>query len=53
VLDPRFNDYDRGPQKFDVPLPAGATGQLLVKILPGPHGDASYDWSYLGACSIR
>ncbi len=52
-LNPRANEADRGPQKLAVALPPGATGELIVRLLPGPAGDASYDWSYIGQGTIR
>ncbi|MBI2497639.1 MAG: hypothetical protein HYV75_06910 [Opitutae bacterium] len=52
-LDPRSRKTDRGPQSLDVPLPAGATGELIVRLLPGPNLDFSFDWSYFGQAVIR
>lgn len=52
-LDPRSRTADRGPQNVDVPLPAGAAGQIIVRMLPGPNRDFSFDWSYFGQAVIR
>ena len=32
---------------------SSSTGELIVRLLPGPAGDASYDWSYIGQGTIR
>lgn len=53
VLDPANKPADRGPQSIDVPMPRNASGELVIRILPGPRNDASFDWSYLGELSIR
>lgn len=53
LLDPGRRETDRGPQILDLPLPAGMTGQIIVRILPGPNGNMSFDWSYFGQSLIR
>ena len=51
-INPRANAADRGVQKLDLALPAGLTGRLVVRVLPGPAGDPSFDWSYIGQLRI-
>ncbi len=47
-LRPKTITTDRGAQSFEVPLPPQPAGaRLVVRTAPGPHGDASWDWSYL------
>jgi CTP:molybdopterin cytidylyltransferase MocA len=45
-LKPRQEAADRGTKSWDVPLPDGFTGKILLRTDPGPDGNASFDWSY-------
>jgi len=53
ALTPATQADDRGPQRVDLQLPAGATGDLVFKTLPGPHNDLSFDWAYWSAVEIK
>jgi hypothetical protein len=52
-LNPRDNPGDRGPQQLNLALPSDLAGELIVRVLPGPHNDPSFDWAYFGQCNIR
>ncbi len=43
-LDPVKKMGDRGLQKFSVKLPKG-TGQVFLRINPGPFGEFAFDWT--------
>ncbi len=53
LLNPRWTLGDRGPRPLDLTLPADVTGELIFRTLPGPAGNASYDWAYWGDVTIR
>lgn len=44
---------DRGTQTATVALPAGATGQLLFRTLPGPAGSIARDWAYWARIDLK
>ncbi|MEY2564171.1 MAG: hypothetical protein QOH88_2364 [Verrucomicrobiota bacterium] len=46
LLQPVTVEADRGIQRFRVELPAGASGQFVLRTLPGPAG--RYDWDWAG-----
>jgi hypothetical protein len=53
-LDPRGKSEDRGPQYMRFPLPAGSAGiQLSIATDVGPHGDRSWDHSYVAGVTFR
>jgi hypothetical protein len=51
LLDPSTVARDRGIQHFEVDLPKGARGQLVLRTLPGPSGNLEWDWT--GWSNIR
>ena len=48
-LDPVAAPADRGIQHFDIALPAGAKGRLLIGTGAGPADDNRWDWAYLSS----
>jgi hypothetical protein len=47
LVDPANRAEDQGIQHLDVTVPAAASGETLIfRTLPGPNGNASYDWSF-------
>ena len=52
-LDPQRRAEDRGSRQMSVPLPAGMTGELWLRTLPGPAGSIACDWAYWGGIDIR
>lgn len=46
LLRPREEAADRGGQSFRVELPAGAGGEMILLIEPGPADNAASDWTY-------
>jgi 4-amino-4-deoxy-L-arabinose transferase-like glycosyltransferase len=47
TLRPREESADRGPQAFNLDLPAALrTGRIEFGINPGPAGNAASDWTY-------
>jgi hypothetical protein len=53
-LDPVSHPEDRGDQHLDLPLPASPAGsRLLIRIDPGPAGNAAWDWTYLSGLKLR
>lgn len=52
-LDPLNHPAERGTQSvtLKVEVPPGA--ELLFETLPGPHGNADYDWGYWGRIQIQ
>jgi len=46
LLRPRDEAADRGVQAFRVEFPAGAGGELVLIIDPGPAGNAASDWTF-------
>lgn len=54
LLEPLVRADDRGTQTVRVDLPATDTGdRLVVEIKPGPHNNASWDWTYVREMSLR
>jgi hypothetical protein len=52
-LNPHAVAADRGSQALSLPIPeTGAGSEIVLRTLPGPSGNASYDWSYWGAIHI-
>jgi len=51
---PVRNPEDSGDQTYSVSLPLFTTGsQLILASLPGPKGDASWDWAYIQSLRIE
>ncbi len=38
----------RGPQSSLVEVPVGLAGKLVLQVGPGPRGDTSWDWAWVG-----
>lgn len=53
TLDPARNPSERGELRATIALDPVAGGDLLLETLPGPHGDASFDWAFIGDVAIR
>lgn len=53
LLDPAGRAGDRGRQHLEMTLENPVGGELLFRVLPGPQGNASFDWAYLGQVGIR
>lgn len=53
VLKPVAVVADRHIQAATVTLPAGASGRLLFRTLPGPNGSITSDWAYWARIMIR
>lgn len=47
-IDPAQRREDQGIQRLAADLPAGAAGELCLRISAGPRDNASYDWAYFG-----
>jgi len=52
-LDPANQPDDRGTQQAIIALPKDAAGELWCRTLPGPLGNASFDWAYWSRIQIR
>jgi hypothetical protein len=52
-LDPANTPADRGPQSVDVELPAGFTGEVILRLGNGPAGSPTNDWAYIAGVEIR
>jgi hypothetical protein len=52
-LDPQRRAGDRGTRQMNVPLPAGTTGEIWLRTLPGPAGSMACDWAYWAKIEIR
>lgn len=53
TLDPKQQEGDRGLQSFMVDLSQFQGGRLYLRILPGPFGDNSWDWTVWSDIEIR
>ncbi|MBS0662192.1 MAG: glycosyltransferase family 39 protein [Verrucomicrobia bacterium] len=53
LLNPRWVFADRGPLPLDVALPPDVRGEIVLRTLPGPANNASYDWAYWGYVTMR
>ena len=53
TLTPFANPADRGEHAFDVPLPAGAAGDLILRTGAGPAGSLAYDWAFWSFARIE
>jgi hypothetical protein len=54
LLNPLDRPADRGTQHFTVPLPAHASGTLMiVRTGVGPAGNGAWDWTYLSRLDIE
>jgi len=53
LLEPKTRPEDRGLISFVVPLPAGARGDILLKVLPGPNQDAAWDLTCWASIQIK
>lgn len=51
-LNPRWIVADRGLQVLDLKLPGQFSGELILRTLPGPANNASFDWAYWGEVKI-
>jgi hypothetical protein len=52
-LDPLRSTNDRGTREMKVALPAGSTGDLWFRTLPGPANNIACDWAYWAGIEIR
>lgn len=52
-LDPANRPADRGPQTFTVNIPPGFTGELVLRIGPGPAMNPTNDWAYIAEVRVR
>lgn len=53
LLNPVARAEDRGTQFFDLPLPAGMGGEIILRTGPGPADNFSYDWAYWTTVAIK
>ena len=53
LLTPATRETDRGTQKFDLELPAGTIGDLILRTGPGPANDLAFDWAYWSFVTIK
>ncbi|MDB6126910.1 MAG: hypothetical protein JWM35_806 [Verrucomicrobia bacterium] len=53
LLDPFNRAEDQGKQRLNVALDSLPEGDLILRTLPGPQNNASFDWSYWGKIEIR
>jgi hypothetical protein len=53
LLDPVARAEDRGIKTFDLQLPAGLAGEIILRTGPGPAKNFSYDWAFWSAVSIK
>jgi hypothetical protein len=53
LLNPVAHAEDRGTKTFDLPLPAGAGGEIILRTGPGPANNFSYDWAFWTSISIK
>lgn len=52
-INPAKEPGDHGRQTARIELPKQAGSRVTIGIGPGPHGDFSYDWSYLAALRLE
>ncbi len=52
-LNPKELDADRGLQPFSADLSALSGGRLYLTVLPGPHGNNSWDWTVWSGIEIK
>lgn len=43
----------RGIRQRELPLPAGAEGEVVVSTNPGPHGNGAFDWGLFDRIAIK
>jgi hypothetical protein len=53
LLNPAAHAADRGVKTFDLQLPAGFTGEIILRTGPGPANNFSYDWAFWSMVSIK
>jgi hypothetical protein len=53
LLDPMQRNEDRGLQQFNVDLSHVTAGRVYLTILPGPHGNNSWDWTVWAEIEIK
>ena len=53
LLTPATRESDRGTQEFDLELPAGIVGDLILRTGPGPANDLAFDWAYWSFVTIK
>lgn len=52
LLTPATRETDRGTQDFDLALPAGISGDIILRTGPGPANDLAFDWAYWSFVTI-
>lgn len=52
-LMPYNHPEHRGPQATRIDLPYGLAGKLVLRVEPGPRGDPSWDWAWIGAITCE
>lgn len=53
LLTPAIRESDRGTQEFDLELPAGIVGDLILRTGPGPANDLAFDWAYWSFVTVK
>lgn len=53
LLTPATRETDRSTQNFDLALPAGISGDLILRTGPGPANDLAFDWAYWSFVTIK
>jgi len=53
LLTPATRETDRGTQEFDLELPAGTSGDLILRTGPGPANNFGFDWAYWSFVTIK
>jgi hypothetical protein len=53
LLNPVAHAEDRGTKTFDLQLPAGFDGEIILRTGPGPANNFSYDWAFWTTVSIK
>lgn len=53
LLDPAARSSDQGIQQLELKLGPPLAGEIILRVLPGPRGNTSYDWAYIGAITIK
>jgi hypothetical protein len=53
LLEPVTREKDRGTQTFDLALPAGVAGDIILQTGPGPANNFAFDWAYWSSVAIE
>lgn len=53
LVQPSVREADREPRRWDLELPEGFKGDLLLRTGAGPAGDLSFDWAYWSQISLE